>query len=53
MLEVRSGALLGSMGDALAAITRVASITMVYYITHIPALRLVHSSTAATRAQWK
>ena len=35
MLEVRSGVLLGSMGDALAAITRVASITKVYSITHI------------------
>ena len=35
MLEVRSGVLLGSMGDALAAISRVASITKVYSITHI------------------
>ena len=35
MLEIRSGLLLGSMGDALAAITRVASITKVYSITHI------------------
>ena len=34
-LEIRSGVLLGSMGDALAAITRVASITKVYSITHI------------------
>ena len=35
MLEVRNGVLLGSMGDALATITRVASITKVYSITHI------------------
>ena len=35
MLEIRSGILLGSMGDTLAAITRVASITKVYSITHI------------------
>ena len=35
MLEVRSGVLLGSMGDALATITRVASITKVYSITHV------------------
>ena len=35
MLEIRSGVLLGSMGDALAAITRVASVTKVYSITHI------------------
>ena len=35
MLEVRSGVLLGSMGDALATITRVASITKAYSITHI------------------
>ena len=35
MLEVRSGLLLGSMGDALAAITRVPSITKVHTITHV------------------
>ena len=35
MLEVRRGVLLGSLGDALAAITRVASITKVYTITHV------------------
>ena len=35
MLEIRSGVLLGSMGDALAAITRVASVTKVHSITHI------------------
>ena len=35
MLEVRNGVLLGSMGDALAAITRVASVTKVHSITHI------------------
>ena len=35
MLEVRGGVLLGSMGDALAAITRVASITKAHSITHI------------------
>lgn len=35
MLEVRRGVLLGSMGDALATITRVASVTKVYSISHI------------------
>ena len=35
MLEIRSGVLLGSMGDALAAITRVTSVTKVHSITHI------------------
>ena len=35
MLEIRNGVILGSMGDALAAITRVASVTKVYSITHI------------------
>ena len=35
MLEVRRGVLLGSLGDALAAITRVASITKIYTITHV------------------
>ena len=35
ILEVRNGVLLGSMGDALAAITRVASVTKVHSITHI------------------
>ena len=35
MLEVRNGLLLGSMGDALAAITRVASVTKTYTITHL------------------
>ena len=35
MFEIRSGVLLGSMGDALAAITRVASVTKVHSITHI------------------
>ena len=35
MLEVRKGVLLGSTGDALAAITRVASITKTHTITHL------------------
>ena len=35
MLEVRRGVLLGSLGDALATITRVASITKIYTITHV------------------
>ena len=35
MLEVRRGVFLGSLGDALAAVTRVASITKVYTITNV------------------
>ena len=40
MLEVRNGVLLGSMGDALAAITRVASVTKAHSITHILTIAL-------------
>ena len=35
MLEVRPGLLLGSMGDALAVLTRVPSVTKQYSVTHI------------------
>ena len=35
MLEIRSGVLLGSLGDALAVITRAPSVTKSYTITHL------------------